>query len=616
MSRNRLVALTAVVLALLVPGATAQQRDRTAKPDEKRVGTALIAGRVTTSDTGDVPVRRAIATLTPADGTESTSAITDNEGRFVFAGLVDGRYTLNVKKAAHLSMNYGAKRPGRPGTTIVLAADQQLTGLRVTLSPGGVITGFVRMTNGDPLLDTQVVAIPAAQASAGGQYVGGQPFRTDDRGEFRIYGLAPGSYLVAALPVGGRNEIQQRSVAEYEELLRTLAQRPAIVAGQQPAATPAPPPSPPSLVGYAPMYFPGTAVSSNAAVVTVRAGEVRDGIDIPVAPVRVGSVSGFVRAADGSPTQNVQLSVTPMGPPLPLVGSLTVRTSRPEKDGRFTLANVAPGAYRITARAGGVVYSPDGSSVNINPENQTEWAVADVQMQGADVDGVLLQLQPGMTFSGRIVATGTAPQPASWKAASIRIQEPSPTGQMNVVMNGVSMGSTQSRTVNLQDDGSFQIKGIQPANYEIVLTLPPGLRSVWSVKSIIAGGRDVRDAPLMFDQTSLVDVSVNLTDQPTQVSGTLSSASGQAASDYYLVIFPAERTLWHERSPRLRILRPAADGGYSTRELLPGTYRIAALTDVEENEWRTAAFLESVFESSIAVTVVEGQAVRQDIRIR
>lgn len=68
--------------------------------------------------------------------------------------------------------------------------------------------------------------------------------------------------------------------------------------------------------------------------------------------------------------------------------------------------------------------------------------------------------------------------------------------------------------------------------------------------------------------------------------------------------------------PRIRVMRPAADGGFSTRELLPGKYRIAALTDVEEGEWRTAAFHESVVDSSIAVMVVDGQTTKQDIRIR
>jgi hypothetical protein len=280
----------------------------------------------------------------------------------------------------------------------------------------------------------------------------------------------------------------------------------------------------------------------------VRAGEVREGIDIPVAMVRVGTISGVVRGLDGQPTQNVQLSVAPGGPPLPLSASVNVRTSRPDKDGRFTLTNVAPGTYRITARAGGVTYSADGSSVTIRGDQQTQWAVADVQVQGEDVDGVVLQMQSGLTLTGRMVADGNAPQPETWKGASVRIQEPR-VGPAGVVLNGIPTSPAAQRSTNALDDGTFEITGVQPATYEIEVTLPPALRSVWSVKSIMAGGREVRDSPLTFDQGSLTGVTVTLTDQPTQLAGTLSSASGQAATDYYVVLFPEDRALWHERSP-------------------------------------------------------------------
>jgi hypothetical protein len=609
------VSWTMVMAALVLATSSLaqQQRDRTAKPAEKAAGTAILAGRVMNSDTGEVPVRRAIVTLTSADNATSTSVISDNEGRFMFASLSPGRYTLNARKPSYLSTNYGARRPGRPGTTLIVADGQRMADLRLVLQPGGVITGVARMSNGDPLPDAQVVAIPTAQATTGGRYASSTTFRTDDRGEFRIYGLLPGAYLVAVLPPGGRAEIQQRSIAETDALLRTLSQRPSTPG--QPLSTPMAPPPPVPLSGFAPTYYPGTPVAANAAPVTVKAGEVKDGVDVLVSTVRVGTVSGVVRGPDGLPTQNVQLTVTPIGPPLPVSSSQSVRSSRPDKDGRFKLTNVAPGSYRVTARAGGVTYSPDGTSVEIRGEFQTQWAVADVQMQGDDVDGVLLQLQPGVVLSGRFVATGRASAPETWKGARILIQEPR-QGPAGVVLNGVPTSPAVQRSASVLDDGTFEITGVQPATYDIEITLPPALRSTWSVKSIVAAGRDVRDAPLTFDQGSITGVTVAVTDQPMQLVGTLSSASGQAASDYYIVVFPADRALWHERSPRLRILRPAADGGFTARDLLPGAYRVAALTDVEENEWRTAAFLESIFDASIAVTLMDGRSTRQDVRIR
>jgi hypothetical protein len=63
-------------------------------------------------------------------------------------------------------------------------------------------------------------------------------------------------------------------------------------------------------------------------------------------------------------------------------------------------------------------------------------------------------------------------------------------------------------------------------------------------------------------------------------------------------------------------MRPALNGAFSATGVPAGEYRIAALTDVEDDEWRTAAFLESLIDTSIPVVVRAGDTTRQDIRIR
>ena len=136
------------------------------------------------------------------------------------------------------------------------------------------------------------------------------------------------------------------------------------------------------------------------------------------------------------------------------------------------------------------------------------------------------------------------------------------------------------------------------------------------MRAVIAGGVDVRDQPLTFDRGSIGDVAVTLTDQRTEIAGTLSTASGAPTSDYFIVIFPDARALWHPRSPRVRVLRPGADGSFSARDLPAGAYRIAALTDVEGDEWRQASFLESLLDASVPTAVKDGATTRQDLRIQ
>jgi hypothetical protein len=66
----------------------------------------------------------------------------------------------------------------------------------------------------------------------------------------------------------------------------------------------------------------------------------------------------------------------------------------------------------------------------------------------------------------------------------------------------------------------------------------------------------------------------------------------------------------------VRVTRPEADGGFTAGDLPAGEYRVAALTDVEDDEWRKSTFLESLYNVSIAITVTDGKTTRQDIRIR
>ncbi|OYV99559.1 MAG: hypothetical protein B7X11_05310, partial [Acidobacteria bacterium 37-65-4] len=193
---------------------------------------------------------------------------------------------------------------------------------------------------------------------------------------------------------------------------------------------------------------------------------------------------------------------------------------------------------------------------------------------------------------------------------------PASLGGIRIAVAEHGANLAAARTTTVGGDGAFTVTGLQPANYEVVVTLPSGLSQTWAVRSVMAGGVELRDRPLTFENGSVGDVTITLTDQRTEVAGTLSTASGSPATDYYIVVFSADRALWHPLSPRVRAVRPGADGGFSVRDLPPGEYRIAALTDVEPDEWRKASFLESLGDASVAITLKEGATTRQDLRIR
>src|SRR5688572_4049710 len=117
-------------------------------------GTATLSGSVTLAASGQ-PARGARVTATGHDNGPSRTGETDGLGRFTFANLPAGRYSLSASKPGHVTGSYGQSRPGRPGTPIQLA-DGQRFDARLTIHKGGVLTGTILDEHGEPVPNTQV----------------------------------------------------------------------------------------------------------------------------------------------------------------------------------------------------------------------------------------------------------------------------------------------------------------------------------------------------------------------------------------------------------------------------------------------------------------------------
>jgi hypothetical protein len=266
----RVIAVGYCVIGLLAAPLFAQQmmqRDTQAVP----TGTGVVSGVVMSDEARPQPIRRAQVTLVGADQPVIKTTFTDQSGRFAIADLPAGRYTLAATKGGFVRAAYGAKRYDRPGTPVNLANGQQLTGLALRMSRGGVIAGTITDETGMPAVGAQVrvlqyrvqqgerVLVPATGGNALGEV-------TDDRGAYRMYGLPPGEYLVSATPRNSNvGEIRASTEAEIRAALAAL-QQPAT--GAPPPGQPLPPPREPVTVGFAPIYFPGATSVTSAASVT------------------------------------------------------------------------------------------------------------------------------------------------------------------------------------------------------------------------------------------------------------------------------------------------------------------------------------------------------------
>src|SRR3954463_3898614 len=190
------------------PATGSQQpaRDTPAQPqDAAPTPTGRITGRVIASDNGR-PVKRARVFVTAAElSGGGRGVLTDDQGVFDLTELPAGRYTLTVSKSGFVSLSYGQRRPLQAGTPLQLADGQQLKGIAFQLPRGSVIGGHVLDEDGDAMPGVMVRVMRYQYLQGERRLTPAGNAQTDDKGQYRVWGLMPGEYYVNALMRGGGN---------------------------------------------------------------------------------------------------------------------------------------------------------------------------------------------------------------------------------------------------------------------------------------------------------------------------------------------------------------------------------------------------------------------------
>ena len=206
-----MVAMVSIVATCLVaaspagaaqsPSSSRPTRDTPGQSTSERtvpVPAGLISGRVLAADTGR-PVKRARVMLNAAELPGGRGVLTDDDGLFEFAELPQGRYTLGVSKSGFVALTYGQRRPLQAGTPLQLNDGEQLKALEFRLPRGSVIAGHVVDETGDSMAGATVRVMMYQYAQGSRQLVPAGSAVSDDRGQYRIWGLNPGDYYVTAI---------------------------------------------------------------------------------------------------------------------------------------------------------------------------------------------------------------------------------------------------------------------------------------------------------------------------------------------------------------------------------------------------------------------------------
>jgi protocatechuate 3,4-dioxygenase beta subunit len=554
------------------PGATGGRRGGPPPRDAAApAGTAAIAGRVVAADTGRA-LRRA-RVIVGAGGARPHAASTDEQGRYRITGLPAGTYTITAAKSGYVDGAFGQRRATGSGTPIDIADGQQAANIDIKLARGGVVTGHVLDEEGEPLARATVTVLRQ-------QYVRGQKQlspagsdQSDDRGQYRVFGLPPGDYFVSAT-AGGIEQAVRQAIGDF--------------GGAQQTET----------SGYAPTYYAGVTSASDATRVKLAAAQEVSGVDFQIQVVPFAIVKGVVvggtatvllvsdeGGAAGSPGALGRGGRGGFG--AMLGGGLRAVT---RSDGTFSIPNVTPGKYTIIARADG------------GPNAAPRTAMQSLVVSGEEVN-VALTPAPGVQLGGTITFEAAGNPPADGYAAFRVI--PVPVGPIAGIQGGRG-----GRLGDVSQNGQFTINDVMPGIYMLRGTAPRG----WTMKAVYLDGREVTDTPLEVKSENVTGLNVIFSDRISSLAGSVRDVRGTPISDVAVIAFPADERLWSPQSRQIVTARTDRAGAYKLSSIPAGDYLVVAVDDVEQGEWFDPTFLEQIRSHATKVRIDEGQQQTQDLK--
>lgn len=614
------------------------------QPPQRPTGTGAISGVVRDGQTGQ-PIAGALVYVGitgrgPANN--MSRQITDAKGRFVFTDLPESdSFFLNVTKAGYNDGHYGDTGPisGGVGSGLVkLGRGEWFRDANIPMYKPAAIGGTVVDEAGEPVVGAFVRVLAKIYVAGSPQLAAGATVKTDDRGRFRIPGLASGTYLLNvpsvqnAVPRGTSGDLIEgigpstaargADSARRNNGVLELDAKSLLIIGNY-----ATPPAADRPQAYPPVFAPGVTALSAAAEITLETGEVRDNLAIVLRPVPAVRVTGRVDGPDDV-RRGLVLRLVPVG--LEGLGEGSeAATTIADAGGEFTFVNVPAGRYTLLAQRTQLEYSQRtsfggsqelprtpglvaGGSTGISgiasgpPRTQvlTSSAAGDrsyfaslpVGVGDSDVTGINVPLRKGGGLRGRVLFEGTNVPPGSLGV----VAEPAD--------GNPALGLHQSAgRIQAGANDEFVFAGLPPGRFMIRLL---GLTPLYAVQSIRAGSLDLMDRPIeAAPGGDLGDVVITVTDRVAVIEGTVQTDA--AAGLHSVIAFPADRQLWSAygmSAPRFKTAPVKNDNSFRIPNIPAGDYLLVAVPATHSRRWHDPAFLDVAARVASRVTADWGKA--------
>ncbi len=550
--------ITGGVIGGVTGGVTASQLE-TLPPRDRAVqatGTGRVSGVVTAADTGR-PLRRATVRLMaiggmPAGPAGMRTGSTDADGRYELTELPAGRYQVVASRTGYVQMSYGQKRPFASGQPITVQDGTATVRVDIALPSAGVIAGRVLDELGEPMADVFVTAMRRQFMGAERRLVPvGAQSTTNDIGEFRLHGLAPGDYLVSASMRGAFNPTADRT-------------------------------------GYANTFYPSATGPDQAQSVAVHAAETVSSVVIMLAPVRLNRVSGIVVDAEGQQVRAGGVTAMLRSGTAFMNSGAAIRP-----DGSFEISGLPDGEYTLRAMLGPI-------PMQQVPQQPPLQATAVVTLAGNDLSNIIVRPPRPVTLTGRV--TGDP--------AALAVLNP---GQMQVVAARLVMGDVvgPQAPARVGDDFTFALP-VYPGRLSLRGMGLNGLliESVRWNGTDVTHGFDLPEAVdgsgfeiTMTNQTAKLAVLVaNPTGTPFASADVLIFTDDDS---WWGVNIPGHFSYG----------RTGQDGRFESTPLLPGRYYVAAIDGIQTFQAGDPEFLESIRARAQRISLAAGETKTTQVEV-
>ena len=528
---------------------------------------AAISGTVLQSDPR-IPLKNAQVAATRAarpqeaeeveDGSapdRKFSTKTDEKGHFQFTDLLPGTYYV---RASHVGMVMKSAH-AREGMLVTLEAGKPQT-LNLVMLPGAVITGRIQNEDGEPMQHVEVGAMHYIYTIRGRTLAPtGSTAETDDKGEYRLFGLQPGSYLIAADP--GR---------------MAYAEGTAVVVGPESGAGRGKSNS----TAYVATYYPNEPSPEQATPIVLKPGdETQANFSLSRVPAHniSGTITGLpaAKASDKEEERYCFVIAMKEGSPSPVGTTIVGKDSS-----SFKISSVPAGKYKIIA---------------MQPKAESgSYGYKEVTVGSSDVTGVVISVSSAVSshITGTVRAEGEAKLDYS-KLFVVLTPQAAANEQTDEDMTSEDSYALRANGgyAEVKKDGSFKMDvGPSPNGYQIVLTAQGSGFEDWFTSKVLIGGKDVLGSGFKATEAQRGAMEIIISNKGATLEGIASDAQQKPFANAEVIAIPSDPKL-RKRFDLLHTTTADTQGHFKFRGVRPGDYVVFALEDSQAQPFMTEPFL-------------------------